>query len=437
MILKYIIIAILCSSPILLLAQETIQLDKVVATAIQNNFNIKIAKNNVEIAAVNATIGNAGFLPTLDLTAGYKYSNTMTKTTFSSPAIPEQDEPAAAAHNYNASLNLNYTLFDGLKPVYKLKQSKVDAQISNTQYQQQIEATIYNVIQAYYQLAGLQEDYKIAEQKFDFTKVQLQRIDTKRKYGQGSEVERLKLLTAYNNDSTQLLRIQLGIRRAVRQLNKVMGSEDIADNAIVEVDTDLDLSINYESIKESALKNNLMMLSAKQNIDKSKLSLKVTKSELFPKLTTTISYGYQGLQNDVGMVSTSDALGPSISLGLRYNIYSGGALKRAIKQNKLNIKNTELNLDLVRYDIEQSIKDAYTNHENNIALIPLEESNVEISKQSFERTTKAYNLGQATYLDYQQAQFSYIQAQKMVINAKYNAKLSEWELRRLAGTITK
>lgn len=429
-----IITALLLSSPLLMFAQETIELDAMVKTAIENNFNLKIAKNNIEIAASNATIGAAGFLPTADFSGGYTYANSNTYTTFSGN-IPDASEPAAASHNFNANLNLRYTIFDGLKPIYKLKQSKVDVALSNTQYQQEVEGTIYNVIQAYYNLAALQEDYKIASDKLDFTKIQLKRVATKRKYGQGSEVECLNLLTTYNNDSTQLLRLKLGMRQAVRQLNKVLGTEEVPDDAVVSVDTELDLSINYESVKESALKNNLMVLAAQQNIEKANLEFKITKSELFPKLKTTISYGYNGARNDIGIMRTNDAVGPSINLGLTYNIYGAGAVKRAKIQNQLNIKNQSLNLELVRYDIEQSVKDAYTNHENNVALIPLEESNVSISKESFERTTKAYNLGQASLLDYQQAEFNYIQAQKQVITAKYNAKLSEWELRRLAGTI--
>lgn len=431
-----IITALLLSSPMLIIAQQTIQLDEVVQIAIKNNFNIKIAKNNIEIAATNATIGAAGFLPTADLSGGYTYSNNNTTTTFSGN-IPDAKEPAAASHTFNANVNIRYTIFDGLKPVYKLKQSKVEVELSNTKYQQEIETTIYQVIQAYYNLASLQEDHRIAVEKLGFTKTQLKRVETKRKYGQGSEVERLNLLTTYNNDSTQLLRLKLSMRQAVRQLNKVLGTEEVSDDAIVTVDTDLDLSLNYEAVKESALKNNLMVITAQKNIEKANLEFKVTKSELFPKLNTTISYGYNGSRNDVGIMRTNDAIGPSINVGLTYNIYGAGAVKRAKIQNKLNIKNQELNLDLVRYDIEQNVKDAYTNHENNIALIPLEESNVTISKETFDRTTKAYNLGQATLLDYQQAEFNFIQAQKRVITAKYNAKLSEWELRRLAGTIAK
>lgn len=426
--------ALLCCSPVFLVAQTTISLDEVIQTAIQNNFNIKIAKNNIDRAATNATIGAAGFLPTLDLSAGYSYSNTMTNTTFSGN-IPDANEPSAASQSYNANLNLRYTLFDGLKPVYKLKQSKVEVALQTTQYQQQIEQTIYNVIQAYYKLAAAQEDYRIATEKLTLTKVQLKRVETQRKYGQGSEIERLNLLTTYNNDSLQLLRLKLSMRQSIRQLNKVLGAEEIPEDALVNVDTTLDLTINYESVKDAALKNNLNILAAQQNIQKANLDLKIAQTELYPKINTTISYGYNGSRNDVGIMRTNEALGPSINLGLSYYIYGAGAVNRAKTQHKINIQNQELNLDLVRYDIEQSIKDVYTQHENNIALIPLEKSNVALSKERFDRTANAYKLGQATLLDYQQAELNYIQAQKQVITATYNAKLSEWELRRLAGSI--
>lgn len=415
-------------------AQEQVELDAVISAAVSQNFNVKIAKNNVAISATDATIGNAGFLPTVDFTGGYTYSNTITNTQFSN-GIPDQTINGANSHSYNANVNLKYTLFDGLKPVYRLKQSKASLALSNTQYQQTIENTIYNVIQSYYNLASLQEDYRLAEEKLTLTKTQLQRVENKRKYGQGSEVERLNLLTTYNVDSTQLLRLQLNMRQAIRQLNKNIGSEMIKDGTKVRVNTDLDLELNYEAVKEAAMQNNLQLLQAQQNIDKAKLDYKLVKTELYPKLTTRISYGYNGSQNDAGIALANNSLGPSINLGLNYTIYGAGAVKRERLKNQLNIKNQELNLDLVKYELEQNIKDAYTKHENNMALIPLEESNVAISKQSFERTTAAYNLGQASYLDYQQAQYNYIQAQKQVIIAKYNAKLSEWELRRLSGRI--
>lgn len=416
-------------------AQTTVALDDVLKAAIDHNFDLKIARNEVATASTNATIGAVGFLPTVDVGAGYTYSISDVVTTFTG-SIPDQNITGAASQNYNANVNLRYTIFDGLKPVYRLRQSKLQVALSTTRYKQAIEATLFQVIQAYYQLALLQEDYRIANDKLIFTKRQLDRVNIQREYGQGSEVERLNLLTTYNSDSTQLLRLQLSQRQAVQQLNKAIGTAYLPDQVLVEVSPELDLSLNYEALLEATLKNNLAVLNAQQGLENAQLDLQITKTELFPKLSTVVSYGYAGSSNDAGIVASNSSLGPSFQVGLTYNLYGAGAVKRAREQNRLAIENQELGVQSTRYNLEQDLKDAYIAHENNVALIPLEQSNVTISKTGFERTTEAYKLGQATLVQYQQAELSYIQAQQRVVTARYNAKLSEWQLRRLAGLLT-
>lgn len=49
------------------LAQEILTLDQALQTGLQNNYSVRIAKNDASIAANNVTIGNAGFLPVLDV----------------------------------------------------------------------------------------------------------------------------------------------------------------------------------------------------------------------------------------------------------------------------------------------------------------------------------------------------------------------------------
>ena len=138
-------------------AQDTLQMDELISTALQNNLNLKIAKNNTEGAKINATIGNAGFLPTADFSGAYNYANTMTKTTFNG-GIPEQTSDAAASQNYNANLNIRYTLFDGFKPVYKLKLSKKDLQIADLNYRNQVDQLIIQVIESAFTIALIRED---------------------------------------------------------------------------------------------------------------------------------------------------------------------------------------------------------------------------------------------------------------------------------------
>ncbi len=416
------------------LAQSTLSLDQTLVAALEHNYDIKIARNNIAIAETNATIGAAGFLPTVDIAGGYTFSSSDVRTTFSGN-IPNQDITGAVAHNYNASANLRYTLLDGLRPVYALRQAKLQVSIQGTRYQQAAEATLFQVIQAYYNMALLQEDYRIAQEKLGFTKRQLDRVNTQRKYGQGSEVERLNLLTTYNNDSTQLLRLELQLAQRARQLNRAIGKEFVPVDATLNADLALDLSLNYEALLDAAYKNNPAIQIAQKNVDNAALDLQIIKTELYPKLNTTISYGYNGSNNQAGIVESNASIGPSINLGLQYNLYAAGAVKRARQQSQLTIKNQELSLASARYDVEQQLLDAYTVHETNLALIPIEQSNAAISQTNFERITTAFQLGQTSLLQYQQAELQYIQAQQRGVAAQFQAKLSEWQLRQLAGLL--
>ena len=416
-------------------AQDTLQMDELISTALQNNLNLKIAKNNTEGAKINATIGNAGFLPTADLSGAYNYANTMTKTTFNG-GIPEQTSDAAASQNYNANLNIRYTLFDGFKPVYKLKLSKKDLQIADLNYRNQVDQLIIQVIEAAFTIALIKEDLVLAQEKRLLNQSQLKRIETKLKYGQGSETEKLNLLTTANNDSLAILQLMLTLENNQFQLNRIIGTELLNSDDIFVIDTLLASKLQFEQLLSAAQSFNPNLLLSRAQIDRSELDYQITKSELYPKLNTVISYGYNGAKNDVGILNTNDALGPSINLGLTYNLYAAGALKRAKKQNELAITNAKLNAQLSEYEIEQNLKAAFQQYQQQISMLPLLEQNVVVSQTNFERVDNAFSLGQLNFLNYQQAQFQLFNAKKELLKARYNCKFSEWQLRFLSGTIS-
>ncbi len=414
-----------------LMAQDTLRLETVMKAATENNYSVKLAKNQIEMLSNRATIGMAGFLPTADIGASYTYSNSISKTTFSGN-IPDQEANDAVAHNYAAKVNVRYTIFDGFKSVYQLKKSKVEVQLGVTKYQQIVGNTMYLAARAFYNVANLQDDYDLAAEKLELTKIQLKRLKIQREYGQGSEVEYLNLQTVYNRDSTQLMRVALGKSRAIQQLNKIIGTEKIEGTAIVSMNRELDLTMTYASIMEIAQANNLLVKSAVENIEKAELDYKILETSLYPKLNTTLSYGYSGAQNDVGILQSTSNLGPSINIGLSYVFYAGGKFKPNKQNAELNIKNAKLNMEAAKYNMEQDIKDAWIAHQNNKAMIPIEESNIEISQKNFERTRTAYQLGQIPYVSYQQAEFNYLQAKRQWNRAKHNAKVSELELLKIA-----
>ena len=84
--MKWILIVLsvfITSNTLLLHAQELLSLDKCIQTGLERNFSIRIVQNEERITSNNATLGNAGFLPTIDLTGGlsgtqYSYQNELT-----------------------------------------------------------------------------------------------------------------------------------------------------------------------------------------------------------------------------------------------------------------------------------------------------------------------------------------------------------------------
>jgi len=116
--IKNIIIALLVLVTIQANAQDILTKKEALNLALENNYGVKIANNNVEVAKNNSSIYNSRYLPTLSTNAGASYSNSNQEI---EPQIGDVNKTNGVITNsYNASINLNYTLFDGLNRKYNL-----------------------------------------------------------------------------------------------------------------------------------------------------------------------------------------------------------------------------------------------------------------------------------------------------------------------------
>ena len=77
-----------------------------------NNYSLRITRNEQQVSKNNATLANAGYLPTLDLSAGYKgtLDNTETKLRATGETTKEN---GVFDQTVDAGINLSWTIFDG------------------------------------------------------------------------------------------------------------------------------------------------------------------------------------------------------------------------------------------------------------------------------------------------------------------------------------
>ena len=103
-------------------AQKIVTVSEAIELALENNYGIKIISNTKKIAKNNASLLNSGYLPTVTSTSGATFNKDNIEAEFANGETTQLN--GAKSSRYNASINLNYTLFDGLGRYYNYKRLK-------------------------------------------------------------------------------------------------------------------------------------------------------------------------------------------------------------------------------------------------------------------------------------------------------------------------
>lgn len=421
--------------PLCAIGQELPQLSKetAVAEALERNFGIVIARNQLAIADANSSILNSRFLPIVSATAGFNYSNEDQEVTFRNGEVNAVN--GAETERYNAALNLNYTLFDGLGRWYDYKRFKEQYNLSELQVRQTIETTLLQLFTVYYEVARLRENVSVLEQTYANTQDRLTRAQYQFDYGQVNKLEVLNAEVDLVTDSINLINGRQLLRNAKRDLTVVLNSE-------LEREFTVDTAVNFinpiriEEFYTAAPQNNVELLIAKSNIQVSDYSYKAAKSVFLPSLNLNGSYGWNEGQFPVTSFATSStSTGLSVGLSLNWNLFDGGTGITNVKTARILRDNQELVEKQLEVETARNLANARGNYQNSLEIYRLQRQNVLTAQDNYERSAERYKLGQISSVELRQAQINLLNSQTNRNLAKYQAKLAELELLQLSGQI--
>ena len=170
-------------------AQEILSKEKALELTLANNYDIRVTKNNVATAENNKSIYNSGYLPTITGNAGARYSNNDTDIEFQSGTV--NSVTGAESKSYNASIGLNYTIFNGFNRQNAFKRLKESYNLSELQARQVMENTVITLFIAYYEVARLSENVSTQKQALEMSKERFKRTKYGFEYGQSTKLELL------------------------------------------------------------------------------------------------------------------------------------------------------------------------------------------------------------------------------------------------------
>ncbi len=417
-----------------LIAQEqVITPNKAVSLALENNYGIKLVNNQLEVAKNNADILNSRYLPTITGNAGATHNIDNTEAQFSNGNLTVLN--GAKSSRFNASVNLNYVLFDGLGRSYNYKQLKERYQLTELQARETIENTIFQLFTVYYSVAQLIENNSAIKQTLAISKDRLLRAKYQFDYGQSTKLNVLNAEVDINNDSINLINAKQQLINFKRDLNVVFGNV-ITNDFDVDTTINFDVLYNKETLFESAKNRNISLLQIDKNISISSYDIKSGKSAYLPTLGLTGSYGWNKNNNNAAsFLAVSTNTGISGGLNLSWNLFDGGSTITRVKNAKINLENQQLQKELVLINLERDFNNAWDDYQNKLNIYKIQEDNIITSQNNFDRTQEKFKIGQVNSIEFRQAQLNLLNAELSRNQAKYQAKLSELQLLQLSGEL--
>lgn len=408
--------------------------EEAIAYTLENNLGIQVSENLREIDQNNADILNSGFLPTVTGLAGGSINRENTEGQLANGETRTAD--GVETRRYNASLNMNYLLFDGLGRYYNYKAFQELSDQSELEVRQTIETTLLQLFSVYYEVARLEENTTNLQEALNISRNRLERARFQFEYGQNTGLDVLNAEVDVNTDSVNLLNARQLLRNTKRDLNLIL-NRDLSESFQADTTVTFVPSLRMEEILAEAKVNNVRMLLAEKDILISEYDMKAARSGYLPTIGLTGSYGWNEFSNNnpLAFLLQNTTTGLNGGINLTWNLFDGGRTITNSRNAKINFENQELFKKQTELEVERDIQNSWGNYQNALFVLDVQQKNLQTNQDNFNRSRERYELGQISSIVFRQAQLNLLLAELARSQAKYNAKLAELQLLQVSGEL--
>lgn len=414
--------------------QNILGIKDCISIGLENNFSILIAKNSEEIAQNNYTLGNAGFLPSVDLSG--RHNGSLTNTTNNLTDGTSTSTNGVFNTQNGASASLGLTIFNGFNAVTTYKRLGELNAIGQLNTQLSIENLVSNIVSGYY-------NYILQLQLMNNQKLALAlsserlRIDQDRYLlGSGSKLQVLQSQVYVNSDSSLLSRQTEVVRAAKIRLNELMALEDLSMDFFSK-DTIINVNpgLLYEKLLEETLVKNTNLQIASRNKTISDYDYKLVMSRSYPYLNFSggYNYNYNTFSNSQNRSIASNGMNYGLTMG--FNIFDGFNQRRSLSNSAISRETSDLRYRELEQGIKADLLTIYNAYSNYLRLTSLEEQNLETATENQSIAMERYRLGSLSGIELREVQLSLLDATERVISAHYQTKLAEVSLQLISGGI--
>jgi len=407
--------------------------EQAVSIALENNYDIKLAANNLRIDEQNVSLANAGLLPTV--TGTFNQNNQIQNSTQTRSDGTTQELDNAKNNNMNYGVNLGWTVFDGFRMFALYDQLQELERLGETELQLTVVTRVSDVLTTYYDLVQQQENLRALDTAMVISQQRVDMAQNRFIIGKAAKLEVLNAQVDFNADRTNFLRQRELYENTKTYLNELMARGLTTQFRVVN-EVGVDDQLKLVDLISLASQQNPSIQVALINKRVAELNLKQVKANRYPQIRVTTGYVVSETESSLGFTQATSGRGLTYGVGATINIFNGFLQNRAERIAKIQIENSEIAIAQQNQTINSQLVSAFQTYLTNLELVKLEGTNEALARQNLDITMEKYRIGTITTLEVRTAQLNYVNAIVRNNSAKFQAKISEVTLRELSGNIT-
>ena len=423
-----VLLMVLASRPVT--AQESLGLREAISIALEHNHGISTARLAQQQADNNNTVAEAGFLPRVDVGAGYSTNELQIRQELADGRLILRN--GANSQLTEGEAILTWTLFDGLVMFSRKERLVAEAETARLQLRLSMETTIGEVIAAYFAVRVEEDRINALDELLGVDSIRVALAEMRLLNGSGARPDFLQASISRNMHRAEKMELISALAGHRERLNLLLGRKPD-----VEFFTTDSITLQDIRIDESGRDNDVNLLLSRQQKRTAFQWLQEAKGGRYPTLNFNASYRYTRTDNEAGFLLENRNSGPGYGFTLRWNLFDGLRTSRIVKNAGLQLQAATLleeqamNNRLREERLQQRRFDFLREQAR------LDEDAVKWSRENLDIAVERMRSGLSSALELQEAERSYREAVTRCTVSLYNAKLSETEVLRLRGELVK
>jgi len=441
--LLFFLLCILFSAPVLLPQAEddsviTLTLDKAIELALKNNYDIRLARKDIDRATAQIEEAYSNVWPSINGRADYT-RNIKSQVLFIPPNSPfnpsstTQTISLGAANSFNLMVTLNQTIFDmSVNTAIRMAGDYYNYYKYSAQSTE--DDIIFMVKQAFYTVLLTKQLIDVSTKSYEVAKANFDNVKSQYNQGASSEYDFLRAEVRLSNVNPLLIQSKNNYEMAKDNLKNLLAI-NLDEN--IEVEGNFELgeadSVLINQPAEDLLQKNPMLIALEFQSSVLERNISLQRSGYYPSLSGFANYNWQTQDNTFEFSNYFWANVVTVGLNLKVPIFDGFSRNARIEQAIVDKEKIELTRNKAFEGLRIQLVQARLKMLESYERVRAQEKSLTQAARAVDIAQSRYKNGIGTQIEILDTQISLTVTQTSYSQAIYDYLIAKAQVEKVIG----